>query len=62
LGVLGLRILAGVGLTFFDSDGKVTTNFGSFDQALGVAIQPNGRIVAAGFSQPDFALARYLGR
>ena len=48
--------------TSFDTDGKVTTDFGSFDQALGVAIQPNGRIVAAGFSQPDFALARYLGR
>jgi uncharacterized delta-60 repeat protein len=48
--------------TSFDADGTVTTDFGSFDQALGVAIQPDGRIVAAGFSQPDFALARYLGR
>ena len=48
--------------TSFDTDGKVTTDFGSFDQASEVAIQPNGRIVAAGFSQPDFALARYVGR
>jgi uncharacterized delta-60 repeat protein len=40
-------------------DGKVTTDFGSNDQANAVAIQANGRIVAAGFSSEDFALARY---
>jgi len=44
----------------------VTTDFGSFeDRAQSVAIQSNGRIVAAGWSSNgsnlDFALARYLG-
>jgi uncharacterized delta-60 repeat protein len=49
--------------TSFDGDGKVTTDFGSpFDVAAGVAMQPNGRIVAAGGDGGDFALARYLGR
>jgi uncharacterized delta-60 repeat protein len=46
--------------TSFDSDGKVTTNFGSpVDQAFGVAIEPDRDIVAAGWSNGDFALARY---
>jgi uncharacterized delta-60 repeat protein len=48
--------------TSFDGDGKVTTDFGSaFEAAAAVAIQPDGRIVAAGFTQvgDDFALARY---
>jgi uncharacterized delta-60 repeat protein len=58
--------------TTFDGDGLVTTDFaGGFDQALGVAIQGDGKIVAAGCafchsSWPppptaavDFALARY---
>ena len=49
--------------TTFDADGKVTTDFaGSHDEALGVAIQGNGKIVAAGFAgifPGDFALARY---
>jgi uncharacterized delta-60 repeat protein len=48
----------------FSGDGKVTTDFaGSTDQALAVAIQTNGRIVAAGLAvvsgNQDFALARY---
>jgi uncharacterized delta-60 repeat protein len=48
----------------FDGDGKVTTDFGSgFDEAQGVAIQANGKIVAAGYARvsgnDDFALARY---
>jgi uncharacterized delta-60 repeat protein len=50
----------------FDSDGKVTTNFASGDQARDVAVQPDGKIVAAGlacgFCFPaagDFGLARY---
>jgi uncharacterized delta-60 repeat protein len=54
--------------TTFDGDGKVFTDFaGANDEAWGVAIQPNGRIVAAGFSAQgdsdglDFALARYQG-
>ncbi|MGW3624911.1 calcium-binding protein [Streptomyces sp. NPDC000880] len=50
--------------TTFDTDGKVTTDFGtSDDQAYGVALQTDGKIVAAGQSDPggisDFALARY---
>ena len=49
----------------FGSGGKVLTDFGtsSTDQALAVAIQPNGKIIAAGWSTApahyDFALARY---
>jgi uncharacterized delta-60 repeat protein len=50
--------------TSFDGDGKVTTPIGSgFDEASSVAIQPDGKIVAAGSSNNgssfDFALARY---
>jgi uncharacterized delta-60 repeat protein len=45
--------------TSFGGDGKVTTDFGGFDQAFEVAIQPNGSVVAAGFTGDDFALARY---
>jgi uncharacterized delta-60 repeat protein len=50
----------------FDGDGKVTTDFGGrSDGADEVALQPDGKIVAAGsgFQEPvrplDFALARY---
>jgi uncharacterized delta-60 repeat protein len=50
----------------FDGDGKVTTDFGGgADGADDVALQADGKIVAAGsgFAQPvrplDFALARY---
>ncbi len=43
----------------FGSGGKVTTDFGSFDQANAVVVQPDGKIVAAGGSGSDFALARY---
>ncbi|MFJ3788744.1 calcium-binding protein [Kitasatospora sp. NPDC090091] len=48
----------------FSGDGKVTTDFGGgFDHALGVALQPDGKAVAAGLGGPgsDFALARYEG-
>ena len=50
--------------TSFDSDGKVTTAIGSSDdRARSVAIQSDGKIVAAGYSNPgsnyDFTLARY---
>ncbi len=50
--------------TSFDGDGKLTTDFGSFfDFAFSVAIQSDGKIVAAGNSgagnTQDFALARY---
>jgi uncharacterized delta-60 repeat protein len=44
----------------FDGDGKVLTDFGALDRAFEVAIQADGKIVAAGHSGfGDFALARY---
>ena len=49
----------------FDGDGMLTTNFGGSDAAHGVAIQADGKIVAAGSAftvfDNSFALARYLG-
>ncbi|WP_329385251.1 calcium-binding protein [Streptomyces sp. NBC_01351] len=46
--------------TTFDGDGRVTTNFGPENGgAADVALQSDGRIVAAGFYASDFALARY---
>lgn len=53
--------------TTFGTGGKVTTSFatGSTDLASGVAVQTDGKIVAAGRSNAsgtfDFALARYQG-
>jgi uncharacterized delta-60 repeat protein len=52
--------------TSFSGDGKQTTDFGGYDEAHGVAVQGDGRIVAVGFGRgldgtSDFALARYLG-
>src|SRR4029079_1635322 len=50
----------------FDGDGLVITDFGFNDEAYGVALQSDGRIVAAGITDAisgvgngDFALARY---
>ena len=55
----------------FPADGKQTTDFGGFDAALAMAIQADGRIMVAGYTDaaptcdwcedppPDFALARY---
>jgi len=47
----------------FGTGGKVTTDFGGgSDGALGVAVQPDGRIVAVGCicgNDGDFAIARY---
>lgn len=49
----------------FGSGGRVTTSFGGADRAEALAIQPNGRIIAAGhrrgIGESRFALARYLG-
>jgi uncharacterized delta-60 repeat protein len=46
----------------FGSGGKVTTDFnGNADQAYALVLQGDGKIVAAGYSGNDFALARYLG-
>jgi uncharacterized delta-60 repeat protein len=52
----------------FSSDGKVITRFHHGGQAFAVAVQPDGKIVAAGTSEPDsnhegwFQLVRYLPR
>src|SRR4051812_22303054 len=51
--------------TTFDGDGRVTTDFdSSYDHGYGIAVQPDGRIVVAGYSQFSigdnrFTLARY---
>jgi uncharacterized delta-60 repeat protein len=46
----------------FDADGKVVTDIaaGSYDEAYSLALQADGKLVAAGASNGDFALARYL--
>src|SRR5215813_8718294 len=43
----------------FGTGGKVTTTFGQNDVAFSVAVQPDGKIVTAGFALFKFALARY---
>ena len=46
----------------FDADGQVTTDFGGGDEVRSIAIQTDGKILAAGSSSngyADFALARY---
>ncbi|WP_329570964.1 calcium-binding protein [Streptomyces sp. NBC_01361] len=45
--------------TGFSGDGKVTTPFADADVAAGVKVQTDGKIVVAGTSDFDFALARY---
>src|SRR5690349_6759364 len=62
----GGEALAGAGGldTSFSFDGKVVTSLvADDDRASGVAVQPDGKIVAAGVafngSDNDFALARY---
>ena len=49
--------------TSFDGDGKLTTDFGASTEAFALAIQTDGRILAAGRtstpSVESFALARY---
>ena len=49
--------------TSFDGDGKVATNFTAIDNAYALVVQPDGKIVAAGFAWDgvnyEFALARY---
>jgi uncharacterized delta-60 repeat protein len=47
----------------FSGNGKINTDFGSYDYSYGVAIQTDGKILMAGYtwngSNDDFALARY---
>ena len=47
--------------TSFSGDGKQTTDFGGFNEANGVALQSDAKIVAVGRggANDDFALARY---
>lgn len=53
-------LAAGGGLdTSFGVGGRVTTNFAADASASAVAIQADGKIVAAGGAGVDFALARY---
>jgi len=47
--------------TSFGGDGIVTTDLGTeFDDATAIAIQPDGKIVVAGDTDQNVALARYL--
>ncbi|MET9378325.1 calcium-binding protein [Streptomyces sp. NPDC002992] len=46
--------------TTFSADGRATVDFGATDMAHGVAVHSDGRIVAAGASGNDFAVARLL--
>jgi len=43
----------------FDSDGKVITNVGGYNGASSVKIQQDGKIIAAGFADNNFAIIRY---
>jgi uncharacterized delta-60 repeat protein len=44
----------------FSGDGRLTTDFGASSGASAVALQRDGKIVAAGGAASTFALARYL--
>ncbi len=61
----GLSAAAGDLDPTFDGDGKAITDLGGTDEPGGVAVQADGKIVAAGFTQNpvtydvEFALARY---
>ena len=44
----------------FDQDGVVITNVGAASEARALALQPDGRIIVAGFAADDFLLVRYL--
>jgi len=43
----------------FGTDGRVVTDMGGADALAALAVQPDGRLVAAGWSGTDVALARY---
>jgi uncharacterized delta-60 repeat protein len=45
--------------TTFGTGGRVVTDFGADDHVFSVALQADGKIVAAGIKGADFALARY---
>ncbi len=56
-----IRLLpGGANDTSFSGDGKVETDFGLSCSANGIALQPGGRVVAAGYAYPSgMAVARY---
>ncbi|MFA7382658.1 MAG: putative Ig domain-containing protein [Desulfurivibrionaceae bacterium] len=45
--------------TDFDTDGKVSANFGGDDYGRSLALQPDGKILLGGFNTNGFALARF---
>jgi uncharacterized delta-60 repeat protein len=45
----------------FGADGRATVNFGGVDEAWGMAVQPDGKIVLVGTNGGDFAVTRLLG-
>jgi uncharacterized delta-60 repeat protein len=47
--------------TSFGDAGKVISDFGGSESALGMALQPDGKILAAGAKDGDAVLARYGG-
>lgn len=63
----GYRILAGIfkaALVRLESTGQFDINFGmvtsdALEKAAGIALQPDGKIVAAGADQADFGIARF---
>lgn len=64
-GVVRYNADGSLDITFGDG-GKATTDFGNDDEAQAVAVQPDGKILAAGFGgtqngnqYQDYALARY---
>lgn len=44
----------------FGAGGQVSTDFGGNDQASALTILPDGKILVSGFSDSNFALARYV--
>ena len=45
----------------FHTDGKLTTTFGNtLNEAFGVAVQTDNKIIAVGYTGDDIAIARYL--
>ena len=47
--------------TSFGAGGLVTTDLGGFDQLEDLVVQPDGKVVGAGFASGDVGLVRYLG-
>jgi uncharacterized delta-60 repeat protein len=62
LAALGAALASSAALdTRFGTGGKAVTDVGSADYAAAVVVQPDGRIVVAGGSGSDLAVARYDG-